>query len=172
MVFGQKKKTEEKKNPGKNIRASSRRDSFDRTELARWEGALETREELLKEKEKELEKRLQEAKHEKEKFLKKLEEIAFYSQEEAKKFLLEKVEKKLSDEIAKKIKKAEEEIKVVAEEKAKEILVDAIRHGVTDWVSEYTVSTVRLPDEEIKGRIIGREGRNIRAFEQATGVEL
>lgn len=101
-----------------------------------------------------------------------LEKISGLSSEEAKKMVLEEWEKKLSSEISRKIKAAEEQTKAEAGEKAKEILIDAIRHGVTDWVAEYTVSTIRLPDEEVKGRIIGREGRNIRAIEQSTGVEL
>lgn len=116
-------------------------------------------------KEEELKKREEELEKEKEK-------IAGLSKEEAKKLILEETEKRLSDEISRKIKEAEEEIKTASQEKAKEILVEAMKHGVTDWVSEYTVSVIRLPDEEIKGRIIGREGRNIRAIEQNTGVEL
>jgi ribonuclease Y len=97
--------------------------------------------------------------------------ISGMSMEEARKMVLDKTEKELAGDISK-IKAAEETIKAEAQEKAKEILIDAIRHGVTDWVAEYTVSTIRLPDEEVKGRIIGREGRNIRAIEQCTGVEL
>lgn len=98
--------------------------------------------------------------------------ISGMSAEEARKMVLDETEKKLAGEISRKIKAAEETIKAEAGELAKEILIDAIRHGVTDWVAEYTVSTIRLPDEEVKGRIIGREGRNIRAIEQSTGVEL
>jgi ribonuclease Y len=98
--------------------------------------------------------------------------ISGMSMEEARKMVLDKTEKELAGDISRKIKAAEETIKAEAQEKAKEILIDAIRHGVTDWVAEYTVSTIRLPDEEVKGRIIGREGRNIRAIEQCTGVEL
>jgi len=74
--------------------------------------------------------------------------------------------------VARKLKDAEIEIRATAEEKAKEILVDAMRHGAVDIVPEYSVSTLRLPDEEIKGRIIGKEGRNIRAIEVATKVEV
>jgi ribonuclease Y len=67
---------------------------------------------------------------------------------------------------------AEEEIKEKAEERAKEILVDAMRYGAVDYTAEYTLSFVTLPNEEFKGRIIGKEGRNIRAFELATGVDV
>ncbi len=94
------------------------------------------------------------------------------SVDEAKKVLLEELEKELKEEIAKKIRWAEERVKLEAGEKAKEILLDAMKHGATGYVAEYTVSTVSVPSEEVKGRIIGKEGRNIRSFEKETGVEL
>lgn len=132
---------------------------------------LEIAQYLLK-KEEELNRKLAEVEKIKKEQLVKVEKISGLSRDEAKQLVLQEVEKGLSEEIAQKIKKAEDQIKAESAEKAKEILVEAMRHGVTDWVAEYTVSTIRLPDEEIKGRIIGREGRNIRAFEQATGVEI
>lgn len=132
---------------------------------------LEVASYLIK-KEEELNKKLAEVEEVKRKELAKLEEVSHLSSEEAKKLILEKTEKELAEEITRKIKEAEDKIKSEATEKAKEILVDAMKHGATDWVAEYAVSTIRLPDEEIKGRIIGREGRNIRTFEQITGVEI
>ncbi|MGB9706804.1 MAG: ribonuclease Y [Microgenomates group bacterium] len=141
-------------------------------ELERREGALEERERLLDKKAKELEEKLAEVEEIKKSEVARLEKIAGLTTEEAKKLILEGIEKKLAEDIARKIKEAEEEIKTRAEEKAKEILIEAMQHGVTDYVAEYTVSTVHLPDEDIKGRIIGREGRNIRTFERATGVEI
>lgn len=132
---------------------------------------LEVASYLIK-KEEELNKASEEVEELKRKELQTLERISGLSQEEAKNMVLADVQKKLTDDIARKIREAEEKIKSEANEKAKEILVDAMRHGATDWVAEYAVSTIRLPDEEIKGRIIGREGRNIRAFEQNTGVEI
>lgn len=75
-------------------------------------------------------------------------------------------------EVAKIIREAEENAREDAKKKAQVILVDAMKHGATDYVAEYTVSTVKLADEEMKGRIIGKEGRNIRTFEQATGVDV
>jgi len=141
-------------------------------ELERREGALEAREKLVEEKEKEWEKKLAEVEKIKKNEIVRLEKIAGLTTEEAKRLILEGIEKKLAEDIARRIKEVEEEIKTQAEEKAREILIDAMQHGVTDYVSEYTVSTVHLPDEEIKGRIIGREGRNIRTFERATGVEI
>lgn len=105
-------------------------------------------------------------------YLSKLEKISGLTRDEAKKQLLGELDRELVTEKAKRLRQLEEQIKLEAEEKGKEILVDAMHHGATSYVAEYTVSVVRVPDEEIKGRIIGREGRNIRAFEQATGTEI
>lgn len=102
----------------------------------------------------------------------KLEKAAHLTKEEAKQTLLAEVKKKETAEVAKVIRESEEEAKTVAEEKAKEILVDAMRAGATDYVAEYTVSTVSIPDEETKGRIIGKDGRNIRVFEKMSGVDI
>ncbi|MBI1862785.1 ribonuclease Y [Candidatus Microgenomates bacterium] len=102
----------------------------------------------------------------------KLEKIASMTKEQAKEFLLNAWEDKLKADVAKRIKQAEEEVKQNVEEKAKEILVDSMKHGATDYVAEFTLSTFALPNEEFKGRIIGKDGRNIRAFELATGVDV
>ncbi len=102
----------------------------------------------------------------------KLEKVASITREEAKKLIIDATESKLKDEVSRRIREAEEQIKREADEKAKNILVDAMRAGATDYVPEYTTSIVRLPDEDMKGRIIGREGRNIKAFEMATGVDV
>ncbi len=102
----------------------------------------------------------------------KLEKVAGITRDEAKKLILDATEKNLTEEIAKKIRESEEQIKKNADEKSKEILVDAMRHGATDYVAEYTTSTIKLSDEDMKGRIIGKEGRNIKALEAATGVDI
>lgn len=102
----------------------------------------------------------------------KLSKVGKLTIDEAKEELLRQVDKELDDEIAKKIRAAAQRIKQEADEKAREILVDAMRHGATELTAEYTISTVALPDEEAKGRIIGQGGRNIRAFEHATGVDV
>ncbi len=104
--------------------------------------------------------------------IKKLEKIANMTRDEAKRALLDEVQKELTGEIAKKIRQAEEKIKEDAAEKAQEILIDAMKHGATQYVAEYTVSSVTVPNEEVKGRIIGAGGRNIRTFEKETGVEI
>lgn len=102
----------------------------------------------------------------------KLSKVSNLTIEEAKKMLLDEVQKDLTAEIAKKIRSAEERIKLEANEKAKEILADAMKQGATSYVAEYTVSAVTVPNEDVKGRIIGAGGRNIRTFEKEAGVEI
>lgn len=102
----------------------------------------------------------------------KFEHLAKLSPDDARKELMEFWEKKLQREVAQRVRESEERIKQEAEDRAKDILTDAMRFGVTDYVTEYTLSTVIIPNEEYKGRIIGKEGRNIRSFELATGVEV
>lgn len=102
----------------------------------------------------------------------KLAKISSLTKDEAKKELLEVVDKEMNEEIAKKIRTASQRVKQESDKLAREILVDAMRHGVTEITAEYTISTVKLSDEGAKGRIIGQGGRNIRAFERATGVDV
>ena len=141
-------------------------------ELERQLGATEEKERLLDKREKQLEERFGEIEKVKQEQLEKLERVAGLTREEAKQLLLEATEKKLTSEVGRLIKEAEEEAKEKAEKTAQEILIDAMYHGATDFVAEYTVSIVKLSDEEMKGRIIGKEGRNIRTFEKATGVDV
>ena len=102
----------------------------------------------------------------------KLEQISSLTRDEARNLLLEKFDKELAEEKGKKVRQIEEDIKKDADGKAREILIDAMRYGATDYIVEHTTSKVKLPDEELKGRIIGKEGRNIQTFEEVTGVEL
>lgn len=141
-------------------------------ELAKREGILEERERQILEKQKLIEEKLAQAEKTRKELVEKLEKVAGMSQGEAQKILLEQIDKDLTGEISKKVHQAEEETKLQADEKAKWILADSMLHGVTDYISEFTTSRVALPDEEMKGRIIGKEGRNVRTFEQATGVEV
>lgn len=106
------------------------------------------------------------------KVLKKLESLSGFTKEEAKKLLFEGLEKKYAKEMAVFVRQKQEEAQIEADEKVQEILVDAMKHGATDYVAEYTVSIVKLPSEETKGKIIGKSGRNINAFERATGVDV
>lgn len=105
-------------------------------------------------------------------YIKKLEELSGVSRDSAKKLLLDEVQNDLKGDIARAIQEAADEAKKEANKKSQEILVDAMSHGVLDYIAEYTVSVVQIEAEDIKGRIIGKEGRNIRAFETATGVDV
>jgi len=101
-----------------------------------------------------------------------LEKLSGISSEEAKQEILRRTEEEARFEVGKLIKKIEDEAKETAEKKAKEIIGFAVQRYASDYVADATVSAVSLPSDEMKGRIIGREGRNIRALEAATGVDL
>nr|WP_330219213.1 ribonuclease Y [Moorella mulderi] len=101
-----------------------------------------------------------------------LERISGLTTEEARAILLQSVEEEVRHEAAMMIKQIETEAKEEADKKAREIITHAIQHCAADYVAEATVSVVNLPSDEMKGRIIGREGRNIRALETLTGVDL
>ena len=108
----------------------------------------------------------------KEKYLTSLEKVSQLSRADARKIFLKELEKDLENEKAQALAEAEESLKASVEERAKDILISAMEHSSTSYVAEYTVSVVELPSEEWKGKIIGKEGRNVRAFERFTGVEL
>ncbi len=101
-----------------------------------------------------------------------LEKISGFSKEKARELVLKKVEEEMSNEIATYLKDREDEAKLEADKKAKDILVSSMQRYSNDVTNEQTVSTVELPNDEMKGRIIGREGRNIRTIEAVTGVDL
>lgn len=142
------------------------------TELAKREGILEERERLIAQKIEDLEAKTLKAEEVRKELVEKLGKVSSISADEAKDLLLANLEKDLTAEISKKVKAAEEEIRIQSSEKAQQVLADAMYNGVADYISEYTTSTVKLADEEMKGRIIGKEGRNIKAFEQSTGVDV
>jgi ribonuclease Y len=104
--------------------------------------------------------------------IKRLEEISSYSAEEAKEAIKNKVIQSARLEVAKEVRKIEENAKNNADDEARKIISQAVQRLASDHVAESSVSVVELPNDEIKGRIIGREGRNIRALEQATGIDL
>ena len=104
--------------------------------------------------------------------VKKLEQISGFTSEQAKEYLLNKLESEVRHEAAMKVAEIEQEAKEEADKKAKNIISLAIQRCASEHVSEATVSTVALPNDEMKGRIIGREGRNIRTIETLTGVDL
>ena len=102
----------------------------------------------------------------------KLHEITGLNREQAEGALLERLAKELSVEVANRIQKHEEELKATCEEKSREVLATAIQRYASEHTADTTVSTVDIPSDDMKGRIIGREGRNIRAFEAATGITV
>ncbi|PIY79447.1 MAG: ribonuclease Y [Candidatus Pacebacteria bacterium CG_4_10_14_0_8_um_filter_43_12] len=102
----------------------------------------------------------------------KLEDISGLTTDEAHQQLLDLIDKKLTKEKALLIRQKEQEAETESEVKVKEILIDAMKHGATEYVAEYTVSVVTIPSEDAKGKIIGKSGRNINAFERATGVDV
>ncbi len=157
-----------------------------RAELSKQERRLQQKEESLdkktdafERKEEELARRMSEvaeaqaqAEEVKKQHIATLEKISGLTQEQAKQFLLESVEEEVRHDTAMKIKEIEQELKDQADEKAREILSIAIQRCAADHAAEATVSVVPLPNDEMKGRIIGREGRNIRTLETITGVDL
>ena len=177
----------EAKDESIKLRAEFERETKERKkELSGIERRLDTREDRLQSKEKEFEDRERQIKKAQEDLLKlkeklqsardqliqALEKVAALSREDAKKELLTKLDKELEREAADRIKVNEERIKKDSEKRAREILATAIQRCAVDHVVETTTSVVELPSDEMKGRIIGREGRNIRAFETLTGVDL
>ena len=134
--------------------------------------AIEAKEEQLALKVKQVETQLSEAESIKRIQLERLEQISGYTQEQAKAFLLESLEESLTREKAVKVMEYEEKTRNECDELAKEIITTAIQRCAADHAAEATVSVVVLPNDEMKGRIIGREGRNIRAIETITGVDL
>lgn len=150
------------------------------------EKSLDKRDELLTEREKNLDskdrnllarqKEIQEKDAKMESILKEqivlLEKISGFSKEKAREMVLKKVEDEMNREVSEYLKERENEAKIEADRKAKEILVSSMQRYSNDVTSEQTISTVTLPSDEMKGRIIGREGRNIRTIEAVTGVDL
>ncbi len=134
-------------------------------EAAKREREIAAREKVTQEKEERYENGLREQRQ-------MLEKIASMTAEEAKRQLMVAMEDEAKYEAAKTIKRIEDEAKEEADKKAKNIISLAIQRYSSDYVAEATVSVVNLPNDEMKGRIIGREGRNIRALEAATGIDL
>ena len=134
--------------------------------------AIEKKEANLAAREEELSKQREEISKLNEQRLQELERISGLTSEQAKEYLLKIVEDEVKHETAVMIKELESRAKEEADKKAKEYVVNAIQKCAADHVSETTISVVQLPSDEMKGRIIGREGRNIRTLETLTGVDL
>lgn len=157
-----------------------------RLELQRLERRILQKEEILDKKTFQLEKKDEELKNQEKETnlirdkvegiykqqLQELEKISGFSTEEAREIILKRVRDEMQYELAQMIKDVEQQAKEEAEKKAREIISQAIQRYAADHVSESTVSVVNLPNDEMKGRIIGREGRNIRTLETLTGIDL
>lgn len=157
-----------------NDKLESQQRSLD-SKLSRIEdrlSSIEHKEEKLDQQRQQLDKLKQNLRDKQASIIAELEKITGVTKEEAKQQLFDELEKKLSQEMAQFIRQKEEEAHQEADEKVKEIVVDAMRHGATDYVAEYTISAIELPSEDVKGKIIGKSGRNIHAFEKVTGVDV
>jgi ribonuclease Y len=141
-------------------------------ELTRKEKHLEALKEKISDRKEALDKKSKHLDDLIEQEMKRLQEITGLTQEAAQKLLLDRLEKELSVEFATKIRQHEERLKQQGEAKAREILATAIQRWAAEHTATVTVSTVDIPSDDMKGRIIGREGRNIRTFEKCTGVDV
>ena len=148
-------------------RLQKRQDSMDQ----RFEN-IEKRERNLNKRQSQIDRRANEIEQMNEARLAELERISSMTQDEAKQMLLEAVEVEAHQDMARVLRQVEADIKEEADRKAREIISLAIQRIASDEVSETTISSVPLPSDDMKGRIIGRQGRNIRAFENATGIDV
>lgn len=147
--------------------------------LAQREEGLERRgrdaeqsEQRLTRREEELEQRRQQIEVERVEIARELERVAGMNQEEARSELLREVEGELDHEIAERIRAADQKVREEAEERGREILITTMQRHASEQAGEAAVTVVQLPNDDLKGRIIGREGRNIRALEAATGIDV
>ena len=170
------KEIKEKKN---EIRESEERLLLRETNIDRRDQTMQNREQMLEERENNLISKQKEIQNEqvkveeiKNKQIDLLEQISGYSKTEAKDLVLKKVEEMMSLEIASYIKEKESEAKLEADRNAKTMLITCMQKYAGDVANDQTVTVVDLPNDDMKGRIIGREGRNIRTIEAVTGVDL
>lgn len=140
--------------------------------LDRKTEAIEKKEDALAQKHQQVDRETEEIKTIKRSQTEVLERISGFTAEEAKHYLIEQVESEVTHETAMKIKEVEARMKEESDTRAREVVAQAIQRCAADSVAEMTVSVVALPNDEMKGRIIGREGRNIRTIETLTGVDL
>ncbi len=170
------KEVKEKKNEVKEAeeRLLQRENNIDKREemMQSREKNLEDREKTLLQKQDELQEIKEKMENIKREQLEELERISGYSKEQAKAQVMKMVEEKMQKEIASYIKERESEAKLEVDSKAREMLVNCMEKYASDITNEQTVSVITLPSDDMKGRIIGREGRNVRTIESVTGVDL
>lgn len=143
-----------------------------REQLDKQAEKMEDREQRLNKRQSSLDRQRNELEEIKTQRLAKLEEVAAMTQDDARQHLIDMVEHDTRQDMARKIREVEDEMSAEADARGRELIAMAIQRVASDYVSDITVSVVALPNEEMKGRIIGRNGRNIRSFEQATGVDV
>jgi len=143
-----------------------------RSELDGRADRLEQREQALNKRQSSMDRRANEVEKRDEEQVEKLEQISQLTQDEARKDLFEAVEKEARADMARIYRQIEAEAREEGEKRARKLIADAIQRVASEHVSEVTSSVVPLPNEEMKGRIVGRNGRNIKAFEQAAGVDV
>ena len=165
------KKAEVKESEERLLQRENSMDRRDQT-LQNREKMLEEKEENLLTKQKEIQDEMSKVEDIKKEQIEQLEKIAGFSKNQARDMVLKKVEDMMSLEIASMIKDRETEAKLEADKKAKGIILSAMQRYASDVANEQTVTVVALPNDDMKGRIIGREGRNIRTIEAVTGVDL
>lgn len=154
------------------VQSYERRVTAKEENLDRKIEVLEKKEARMNQKEQELDAKITEADSYRDRQIQELERISGLTSDKAKEYLLETVKNDVKHESAVLIKEMEAETKLTADKKAKELIVGAIQKCAADHVAEATISVVQLPNDEMKGRIIGREGRNIRTIETLTGIDL
>ena len=172
ILRSRKEYEKEEKERRADLQKQERRLQQKEENLDRKTDAIEKKEEALAQKHAALDKENEEIKIIKRSQTEMLERISGFTADEAKKYLIEQVESEVTHETALKIKEIEARAKDEADQYAREIVASAIQRCAADHVAEITVSVVPLPNDEMKGRIIGREGRNIRTIETLTGVDL
>ena len=172
ILRSRKEYEKEEKERRADLQKQERRLQQKEENIDRKTDAIEKKEEALAQKHAALDKENEEIKIIKRSQTEMLERISGFTADEAKKYLIEQVESEVTHETALKIKEIEARAKDEADQYAREIVASAIQRCAADHVAEITVSVVPLPIDEMKGRIIGREGRNIRTIETLTGVDL
>ena len=172
ILRSRKEYEKEEKERRADLQKQERRLQQKEENIDRKTDAIEKKEEALAQKHAALDKEKEEIKIIKRSQTEMLERISGFTADEAKKYLIEQVESEVTHETALKIKEIEARAKDEADQYALEIVASAIQRCAADHVAEITVSVVPLPNDEMKGRIIGREGRNIRTIETLTGVDL
>ena len=172
ILRSRKEYEKEEKERRADLQKQERRLQQKEENIDRKTDAIEKKEEALAQKHAALDKENEEIKIIKRSQTEMLERISGFTADEAQKYLIEQVESEVTHETALKIKEIEARAKDEADQYAREIVASAIQRCAADHVAEITVSVVPLPNDEMKGRIIGREGRNIRTIETLTGVDL